>query len=61
MYRLNIYEKVKHFRETLAKSINESGLSAEVIHIVLSDYVEQIRKLEGNQPEVEKPDDHTDA
>lgn len=34
MYRLNIYERVKHFRETLAKSINESGLSAEVIHIV---------------------------
>lgn len=33
MYRLNIYEKVKHFRETLTKSINESGLSAEVIHI----------------------------
>ena len=58
---MDIYERVKHFRETLTKSINESGLSAEVIHIVLSDYVEQMKRIEGNKPEVEKPDDHTDA
>lgn len=58
---MDIYEKVKHFRESITKDINESGLSAEVIHIVLSDYVEQMKRIEGNKPEVEKPDDHTDA
>ena len=58
---MDIYKKVKHFRESITKDINESGLPAQLIHVVLCDYVEQIRKLEGNQPEVEKPDDHTDA
>lgn len=58
---MDIYEKVKHFRESITKDINESWLSAEVIHIVLSDYVEQMKRIEGNKPEVEKPDDHTDA